>query len=282
MRLQLALRVDRPFWLSLNYQHFLTAVIYRLIAVASEKHASWLHDVGHVTGVRTFKHLTFSKLLLPDRPQIDSGRLLIKDRISWKISFCLPSSLEPFVVGLFSEQKFWLEDPQNELRVETVESIPEPDFVSPMRMTCLSPILVKKPYKRPGESKLRAEHLGPDHPEVSIFLHQNLIEKQKSLEMDPDKKDRNREEKNLSPHGERSRTMKLDPFKFLPDRDYLQRRQGRVTKLITLYEGRPEETKNRAFECPFALEGPPELIRIAYESGLGNDNAMGFGMIEQV
>jgi CRISPR-associated endoribonuclease Cas6 len=71
-------------------------------------------------------------------------------------------------------------------------------------------------------------------------------------------------------------------FRFLPDREYLKKRQGRVTKLITLYEGRPEETKNRAFECPFALEGPPELLRIAYESGLGNDNAMGFGMIEQV
>jgi CRISPR-associated endoribonuclease Cas6 len=270
MRLQLALRAERPFWLSLNYQHFLTAVIYRLIAAASEKHATWLHDVGHVTGVRTFKHFTFSKLLLPNRPQIDSGRLLIKDRISWKISFCLPSSLEPFVVGLFSEQKFWLENPQNELRVETVESLPLPDFKSPMRMTCLSPILVKKPYKRPGEDTLRAEHLGPDHPECSEYLRRNLLEKSKSLN--------HPHVPLLAKEGERGR---LD-FRFLPDREYLKKRQGRVTKLITLYEGRPEETKNRAFECPFALEGPPELLRIAYESGLGNDNAMGFGMIEQV
>lgn len=270
MRLQLTLRAERPFWLSLNYQHFLTAVIYRLISAASEQHASWLHDVGHVTGAKTFKHFTFSKLLLPDRPQIASGKLLIKDRISWKVSFCLPSSLEPFVVGLFNEQRFWLEDPKNELFVETVESLPEPVFVSPMRMTCLSPILVKKPYKRPGESQLRAEHLGPDHPEVSDYLCRNLLEKSKSLNLPHIPL--------LAKEGERGR---LD-FRFLPDRDYIKKRQGRVTKLITLYEGRPEETKNRAFECPFMLEGDPELIRLAYESGLGNDNAMGFGMIEHL
>lgn len=267
MRLQLALQAARPFWLSLNYQHFLTAVIYRLIAAASEKHASWLHDVGHQAGTRTFKHFTFSRLLLPDRPRIESGRILIHDRISWKVSFCLPSSLEPFVVGLFSEQKFWLENPQNELRVETVESLPAPVFKSPMRMTCLSPILVKKPYKRPGEVRLRAEHLGPDHPEVSDYLYRNLLEKFNSL---------NHPHVPLGKEGER-----VD-FRFLPDRDYLARRQGRVTKLITLYEGRPEETKNRAFECPFTLEGSPDLLRLAYESGLGNDNAMGFGMIESL
>jgi CRISPR-associated endoribonuclease Cas6 len=34
--------------------------------------------------------------------------------------------------------------------------------------------------------------------------------------------------------------------------------------------------------CPITIEGNPELIRLAYESGLGEKNSMGFGMLEVV
>lgn len=32
--------------------------------------------------------------------------------------------------------------------------------------------------------------------------------------------------------------------------------------------------------CPITIEGNPELIKLAYESGLGEKNSMGFGMLE--
>jgi CRISPR-associated protein, Cas6 family len=34
--------------------------------------------------------------------------------------------------------------------------------------------------------------------------------------------------------------------------------------------------------CPLTIEGNPDLIKLAYESGLGEKNSLGFGMIEVV
>jgi len=42
----------------------------------------------------------------------------------------------------------------------------------------------------------------------------------------------------------------------------------------------PEETKVRGFRCPVTLEGSVELIKLSYDSGLGEKGSMGFGMLE--
>ena len=34
--------------------------------------------------------------------------------------------------------------------------------------------------------------------------------------------------------------------------------------------------------CPLRLEGSPELLRLAWECGLGEKNAAGFGMLEMI
>ncbi|MER3523977.1 MAG: hypothetical protein C4326_07890 [Ignavibacteria bacterium] len=53
-----------------------------------------------------------------------------------------------------------------------------------------------------------------------------------------------------------------------------------VSKLITIQQGHDDETKVRGFMCPLMIKGNPELIRLAYESGLGEKGSLGFGFIE--
>jgi CRISPR-associated endoribonuclease Cas6 len=53
-----------------------------------------------------------------------------------------------------------------------------------------------------------------------------------------------------------------------------------ISKLITIKQGREDETKVRGFMCPLKIEGNPALIALAYESGLGEKNSLGFGMLE--
>ncbi|MBI4810670.1 MAG: CRISPR-associated endoribonuclease Cas6, partial [Ignavibacteriales bacterium] len=53
-----------------------------------------------------------------------------------------------------------------------------------------------------------------------------------------------------------------------------------ISKLITIKEGHKEETRVRGFMCPITIEGNPELIKLAYECGLGEKGSLGFGMIE--
>ena len=63
--------------------------------------------------------------------------------------------------------------------------------------------------------------------------------------------------------------------KFIADRGGPQK----ISKLITIKQGRSDETKVRGFMCPLTIEGNPELIKLAYESGLGEKNSLGFGML---
>lgn len=246
----------------INYQHFLTAVIYQTIARASSEHADWLHDKGYGAGTGLFKHFTFSKLLSTPKPEIKNGCIRFPPDLTWFISIHTPKTLEHFIIGLFEKQEFWLESPDKVLRVVTVETLAEPEFTEQMTFTTLSPVLVKQPK---SDQKLPPDFIFPDHPNFAQILTKNLINKYVSLN-----------------DGKAGDFVMSKPFECTPDWDYVKRRGGiqKITKLITLYEGKPEMTQNRAFECPLMLSGDVRLIRTAYESGLGHENAMGFGMIE--
>jgi CRISPR-associated endoribonuclease Cas6 len=70
------------------------------------------------------------------------------------------------------------------------------------------------------------------------------------------------------------------PFRFTLDREYLDRRQGRVQKLIAIKEGKPDETVVKGTLAPFRLEAPPDLLEIGYDCGFGERNSQGFGMVK--
>jgi CRISPR-associated endoribonuclease Cas6 len=60
-----------------------------------------------------------------------------------------------------------------------------------------------------------------------------------------------------------------------------KRQQGRtIEKLITIAAGTERETRVKAIECPFRLTTHPDLIRVGYECGFGENNSMGFGMVK--
>ena len=52
------------------------------------------------------------------------------------------------------------------------------------------------------------------------------------------------------------------------------------SKLITIKQGTPEETKVKGYLYEFTVEGPPELIRMGYYAGFGEKNSLGFGCVE--
>lgn len=264
MRIQLSLQPKRPFSLSLNYQQYLSAVIYNLISQASSEHGSWLHDRGFVLGGKHFKHFTFSRLMFPERPLIRDGRIFIDAPFSWLVSIHTEATLLQLIIGLFERRSVTIGQANNEARIRGIEILPEPVISDKMKFICLSPVLVKKPVNvsRNGNEKLSAEYLMPGHPEAGFYLSKNLVSKYLSL------------------HPEIKETDKS--VRFMPDEEYIRRKEGRISKLIAFKNGSDEEIRLRAFECPFTLEGEKELIRIAYECGLGDNNAMGFGMIETV
>ena len=73
-------------------------------------------------------------------------------------------------------------------------------------------------------------------------------------------------------------------LEFKLDGEYLLKKGGEqgLSKLIIIKEGTTEETKVKAFECPFYLTGSQELKQIAWDCGIGQRNSLGLGMVEVV
>jgi CRISPR-associated endoribonuclease Cas6 len=71
-------------------------------------------------------------------------------------------------------------------------------------------------------------------------------------------------------------------LQFTLDEKYVQRRRGRISKLVTFHEGEPDEKKVKAIVSPFEVTGNPELIMLGYVAGFGEKNLLGFGCADVV
>ena len=265
MRLKLTLRsAPRECSIPLSYQYYLSSAIYQLLEKSSPEYSENLHNgkIGNaIEGHKKFKHFCFSQLYAEDA-QVKDGRLILRRRnVTWYVGMAIEETMRHFVIGLFDRQKFYIGSTENEFLIEQVELLPEPSWQLTMRFRALSPITVSVPVKRFG--KLQARYFLADDPQLSEALRTNIIARYKALYNTlPD---------NLA-------------FFVKPDAKYIEERGGsmRVSKLVTIKEGTADETKVRGFLCPLAIEGNTELIKLAYDSGLGEKGSMGFGMIEEI
>lgn len=254
MRFKLLLRVERDVYgdvLPLNYVYELSALIYKTLSRANVGYASWLHENGFVLGSKKFKLFTFSRLIVPSYG-IQGDRIQVKsDRVEWYITFLPEKSTEKFVQGIFSEQHFQLGDRKSrvQFRVEHVELIPSPTFSGENTFETLSPLCVSI-----REESGQISYLSPEDSRIKGLLLSNLLNRYKAF------------------YG-------ADYCGCL-DFDF-QLLNTPKPVLITIKADTEQQTKVKGYNCRFKLNAPEELLQIAYASGLGEKNSMGFGMIAE-
>jgi CRISPR-associated endoribonuclease Cas6 len=264
MRLRLTLRsLHSQSVIPIDYQYYLSSAIYRWIEISSPDFSKFLHDTGYSTETlnRCFKHFCFSRLFIQNSRVVGSAIYLNGGSIHWLISMPIQEALHHLVIGLFEKQKFFIDRKENEFCIEQVEALPDPIWERQMKFKTLSPITVSIMQERNG--KLLPRYLKADDPKLSESLRKNLLHRYESLY------------KELPNDTELKCTM---------DEEYIVRCGGvdKVSKLVTIKKGLPQESKVRGFLCPVALEGSIDLIRLAYASGLGEKGSVGFGMMETV
>ncbi|MGB9773830.1 MAG: CRISPR-associated endoribonuclease Cas6 [Bacteroidota bacterium] len=269
MRLSLTLRplnlTRAACSIPLNYHYYLSSIVYNWIEQSSPAYSEFLHKSGFSPDglVRRFKHFCFSQLMVAYR-EIDKEQRrlrILSPVVRWYISMPIDETLQHIVIGIFEKQEFYIDREYNRFIVERVETLPEPQWERRMKFRMLSPVSVSVPEERNG--RLMAHYLRADDPRLSEALRKNIINKYRSIY-----------------NGELHDTE----FNCELDEEYIAARGGpeRISKLITIKEGKSDETKIRGFLCPLTIEGNPDLIKLAYESGLGEKNSLGFGMIEVV
>lgn len=249
MRLRLNLRPRGTHrTLPINYQYETAAWIYRVIYRSDAPFATWLHEQGYAYNGKRFKQFTFSHLRIPER-LIEGDRLhILGDLAEMQITFAVDRTVEHFMNGLFENQEFSIGDRHSraDFVVAQVETLAEPDFTGPLRLRCLSPVCVAR--GNPGGS---ATYIGPNEADYSDRIAENLRNKWQSIS------------------AQRG-----------PDQPLSLRSLGSPkSRLIHIKNGTTHATAIRAFQFPFELKGPPELLRVAYQAGIGEKNSLGFGCV---
>ncbi len=221
-----------------NYNHILSAIIYRKIAdldLASDLHSS-----------SDFKYFTFSQIDVTRRKVIPGkGIVALDGKLNFLISSPHNYLIQSMVEGYLDESEVIFKG--NKLMVEQVELLKQPTFTKNMNFKTMSPVVAR--IKR-EDGKVR--DLNPGDLRFYTALQQNLLRKYNSF----------------------YDTYDGDEYvKIVPDVDSVKR------KRITI-EKNGNQTYHRAYLMRFGMEADPQLVKFAYDCGLGEKNSMGFGMVE--
>ena len=249
MRIQIQADIGNGITLPINYNHLLVGVIYRFLAESDPEYASFLHNEGYVAAEKRFKLFTFSQLMA-ERRRITGATIHFGSTLTWYVSSPVERFLSHFADTLLTEGRLSIGQHQLRVRDVTVPRIPR--FRSEMSFRCLSPITMSTKRQRNGKPVMH--YCLPDDPAFSELIRQNLIRKHEAI------------------HG---RVPHDDTLTFTFDEAYINKRQGRVTRLVD-YKG----IKIKGIMCLFRVSGSPALIQTGYECGFGDKNSAGFGMVE--
>jgi CRISPR-associated endoribonuclease Cas6 len=193
-----------------------------------------------------FKFYTFSNLVIEDRIPDKAG--LNFSRAHFFLSSPDTEFIRSFTEGLLLGPEFFLgKNKMVNFIIEYVEILPMREFLDICMFKTLSPVYVKTMRKRDG--KLVEVDLYPKDAKFYENLHTNLTARYKKF------------------YGH---TIEHEHFEVIDVKDIKLKRisVGNSFRRCSLME--------------MAVEANPELIGFAYDAGLGEKNAMGFGCVDVV
>lgn len=255
MRFKLSLHIDKSVFgdkLPLNYTYELSSVVYKIFSKSDKEFAVWLHENGFSSGNKKFKLFTFSRLHVPLFRIEGEFMHILSDTVEWQISFLPERSTLEFISGVFQNQTFELGTRQANVRfnVYEISVMPPPIFPETMEFETLSPICIS--LRRENE---KVDYLSPDNPEALPIIRQNLLNKYFAF------------------HG-KEYDSKFD-FNF----EVLSKPKS---VLVTIKSNTPQQTRVRGFMCRFRMTAPLELMKVAYDAGVGEKGSTGFGMVKEI
>jgi len=241
MRLKINFSAQHSIRIPIHYNYTIQGLIYRLL---DQSLAKKIHDKGFLYKKRPFKLFTFSRIL---------GKLRKENKVfnlgcffSIYISSPYEEMLQNLALNLMKNSEVRLDS--NIVWVESLQVLPTPQIGKEIVIKMLSPVTVYSTlYSADGKKK--TYYYNPSEKEFSEIIRQNIIKKYLAFyeKMPPS------EEFFIEPIKVRSKDEK-----------------------IVLYKG----FVIKGWMGVYRLRGEPELLKLAYEAGLGGKNSQGFGMFE--
>jgi len=244
--------------LPINNNHTLARVIKKLASgiLPDEEYS------GQAGGRRMY---TFSQLIIPERKIVNDKIAILSESFHWFIA----SPDENFVNRLaqaFNENNM-VDICGFNFPVEFVKVAKTPAFSDGDNLfTCLSPVTVFC-YNQANndqfvhQNRRRRQYLFPEDEQYYHCLRSEL--KIKLIRMG---------------------IQIQDNFKFTIrlDREYLKKKNYRITKMIKIKDEFGNDLMVKGVLAPLRIKARPDILQVIYDTGLGQMNEYGFGMLEKV
>lgn len=166
MRLKISLSSGKSnFLIPFNYNHILSAIIYRKIAdldLAAKLHFS-----------KDFKFFTFSQIYVPKFKLTKNGVLSMDGKLEFYVSSPNDDLIKSLVEGHLENSE--VDFKGEKLLVEQIELLKKPEFAECMQMKTMSPVMAR--IKREIDGKLKIWDLGPGDERFYESVQKNLINK---------------------------------------------------------------------------------------------------------
>lgn len=243
MRIKATFTSEKDILLPVSHNHLLQALIYTHI---DDKLAHFLHDQGFVAGGRRFKLFTFSRI----QGKVKFLRDTKSFQVTFPLSFVISSPIENFIQSLAESlvKSNALKLHNRQVFLESINVYVMPKIDSQVEIKMLSPMTTYSTLPKPDGKKV-THYWTPFDKEFSELMSDNLRKKYKVLH-------------GREPDGQ---SVSIEPV-----------RVGKGCEKIVNYKG----TVIKGWMGRYKLSGSPELIAVAYETGLGSKNSQGFGCLE--
>lgn len=245
MRIKVVLQSLQNQTIEINYNYYLTSLIYNILSESDVDFSAQLHSKGYSLGNKNFKLFCFSRLFSSNYT-VDRDKLILRDKVVWYVSSPIKDFILHFADGLLKKQTVKIGE--GEFYIASVSILKELVFTNEMHFRSLSPITTNTVEIVNGER--RTVSCPISSPKFYENIKNNLIRKYFLL------------------HGTLPENMSVE---ITIDGKYANDK-GKLIKY--------KDTYIKGYQVPLTIKGDPKLIEVAYECGVGEKNSAGFGFIE--
>jgi len=247
MRLKINMASRKEQRLDLNYYYFLSSLVYKHLESSNKGFSKMLHDEGYVLHNKSFKLFTFSQLL-PRKFIRKENFMVLNGDVTWYVSSPVNEFILYLAEALTSENNVKIGDCS--LDIIEISVLKEIEFGRTMKFRSLSPIVVTTMEEI--DQKVKPRTVSIEDKKFVENIKNNILRKYFIL----------------------NKTLP-DDMSFHISFDNIEKySRGRLIRF--------KDTYIKGYQAPFSFEGNPELIKVAYEAGIGEKNASGMGFIEAV
>lgn len=249
MRIKIRFYSSSKIHLPTGYISLIQGFLYNKIDKLNSK---WLHEEGFTSGGRKFRLFCFSWILERARYDRENSIFIFPENISFIVSSPVDWILEDIATNTIKSDKVKLGD--NVLFISSIEVLKEKVFKNnEIVLRALTPIEVHSTFEKPNGKKI-THYYTPFDSEFSEFVNNNLKKKWNAFYKEDCKYD-----------------LSIEPlFK-----------GNRYESII--YFGTNPKTRIlvKGWRGKYLCKAPSELLKFAYNTGLGSKNSQGFGMVEE-